>query len=85
MLDSWFSLLYNCSHGKQTSASAHQGQAVIDLVRIYASEHATGSPESTRAVIVVVGQVIATLSIAQARDISNRLAVAADEAEAKLK
>lgn len=55
-------------------------------LRIYASEHTSGKVDDGRAVIVSpTPQVIVTMSIAQARDISNRLARAADDAELKLK
>jgi hypothetical protein len=54
-------------------------------IRIYASDYASGTAEDTNAVLVAYGQLVARMSIGQARDISNRLAVAADEAELKLK
>jgi hypothetical protein len=57
---------------------------MMDDVKIYASDFASGRPDDTAAVIATYGQLIAKMSIAQARDIANRLAIAADDAELKL-
>jgi len=57
----------------------------MDDMRIYASDYAGGQEESIRAVVISPHpQLVMTLSIGQARDVANRLAKAADEAEAKL-
>jgi NAD(P)H-hydrate repair Nnr-like enzyme with NAD(P)H-hydrate dehydratase domain len=57
----------------------------MDNIQIFASNHASGHVDDKRAVIVTPHpQFVMTLTIAEARDIANRLAKAADEAEAKL-
>lgn len=59
---------------------------MMDNVKIYASNYASGKADDPSAVIVSAGMnIIIRLTIADAREVSNQLAIAADEAEAKLK
>lgn len=60
----------------------------MDNIKVYASEYASGRTDDPTAVMAVIRQgpqMIISMSIAQARDISNQLARAADDAELKLK
>jgi hypothetical protein len=52
--------------------------------RINASPFPPRDGDDTSAVLIGHGQIAIGLSIAQARDIANRLALAADDAELKL-
>lgn len=52
--------------------------------RVQASDHPHSADDKT-AVIAGIGQVAIYMTIAQARELSHALALAADEAEAKLK
>lgn len=85
MLDCRLSLLYNVSHGKRTSASAHQGQTVTDqhhqAATVSVADHVKHADDPNAVCLLLRNSY---MTIAQARELAHAIAVAADDAEMKL-